>query len=31
MPHTAPYIRGKEDSSPAENYEEFCLILEKVL
>lgn len=31
MPHTAPYIKDKEDLSSAENCEVFCLILEKFL
>lgn len=31
MPHTVPFIKSKEDSSPAEGYEKFCLIFLKVL
>lgn len=31
MPHTVPFIKNKEDSSPAEGYEKFCLIFLKVL
>lgn len=31
MPHNATYAESKEDSNPAENYDELCLILEKSL